>query len=274
MKLEQIEQHLVFGAKQTRYRHYANTLNSEMTFTLFLPENPNDQVISLIWWLSGLTCTDQNFSQKGQFQRYANEQNVAIIMPDTSPRGEAHDVSDWDLAQGASFYVDATQDPYREHYQMYTYLTEELPELVYPLIPNYSGKESIMGHSMGGHGALMIGLKNPERFMAISAFAPITNPSQTPWGQKAFEAYLGDKDWASWDATSCLTQATVVPPMLITQGSADEFYEVQLEETNFVSAAKAKEADLTYQKVAGYDHSYYTIATFIEEHLKFHKQYI
>lgn len=274
MKPEQIEQHRIFGATQTRYRHYATSLNSDMTFTLFLPENPHHEAIPLIWWLSGLTCTDQNFSQKGQFQKYANEQNVAVVMPDTSPRGEAFDVSDWDLAQGASFYVDATKEPYAKHYQMYTYLTQELPEIVYPLIPHFSQQESIMGHSMGGHGALMIGLKNPERFAAISAFAPITNPSQTPWGQKAFTAYLGTENWNDWDATSCLEQATKIPPMLITQGEADEFYDVQLEETAFVTAAQAKQASLTYQKVAGYDHSYYTIATFIEEHIAFHKQYL
>lgn len=274
MKPEIIEQHRVFDGIQTRYRHHSTTLSSDMTFTIFLPENPNQQAIPLIWWLSGLTCTDQNFSQKGQFQRYANEQNLAIVMPDTSPRGEAHDVADWDLAQGASFYVDATQEPYRTNYQMYTYLTEELPEIVYALVPHFSGKESIMGHSMGGHGALMIGLKNSQRFQAISAFAPITNPSQTPWGKKAFTAYLGDEDWASWDATSCLEHATNVPPMLITQGTSDEFYEVQLDETAFVQVATDKQAKLTYEKVVGYDHSYYTIATFIKTHLAFHRRYL
>ena len=193
-------------------------------------------------------------------------------MPDTSPRGTAvADDEGWDLGQGAGFYLNATQEPWAKNYLMYAYLTEELPQLVYALIPNFSGKESIMGHSMGGHGALVIGLKNPERFRSISAFAPILNPSQVTWGQKAFTAYLGtdETNWAEWDATSLIAESPAAPPILISQGTADNFYDVQLNEEAFLQSSEGKK--VRYEKLDGYDHSYFTIATFIEDHLQFHK---
>ncbi|PTQ85390.1 S-formylglutathione hydrolase [Trichococcus patagoniensis] len=272
MTAQLIETHKVFEGEQRKYRHYSETLDCDMVFSLFLPKQTDNKSIPLIWWLSGLTCTDDNFSQKGAFQKYASQHQLAIVMPDTSPRGtDVADDGNWDLGQGAGFYLNATQEPWAKNYRMYDYLTTELPQLVYSLIPNFSGSESIMGHSMGGHGALVIGLRNPERYRSISAFAPILNPTNVPWGQKAFTAYLGPdkKAWADWDATNLIAKTAVVPPIHISQGKADAFYEVQLNEEAFLQAADGKK--VTYEKLDGYDHSYFTIASFIEEHLQFHK---
>ncbi len=271
MVVEQLEMHLSFQGEQRKYRHFSKVLNCEMMFSLYLPLLFEEKELSLIWWLSGLTCTDDNFSQKSGFQKAAADQTVAVIIPDTSPRGDkVPDDEGWDLGKGASFYLNATQDPWVENYQMYTYLTEELPQIVYSLIPHFSGKESIMGHSMGGHGAIMMGLKEPDRFASISAFAPILNPTQVPWGKKAFTAYLGsdESSWQEWDSTSLIEQTEKVPPILITQGMSDNFYEVQLQEKEFLKAAGDK--PVFYRSEIGYDHSYFTIATFIEEHIQFH----
>lgn len=271
MVVEQLEMHLSFQGEQRKYRHFSKVLNCEMMFSLYLPPLFEEKELSLIWWLSGLTCTDDNFSQKSGFQKAAADQTVAVIIPDTSPRGDkVPDDKGWDLGKGASFYLNATQDPWVENYQMYTYLTEELPQIVYSLIPHFSGKESIMGHSMGGHGAIMMGLKEPNRFASISAFAPILNPTQVPWGKKAFTAYLGsdESSWQEWDSTSLIEQTEKIPPILITQGMADNFYEVQLQEKEFLKAAGDK--PIFYRSEIGYDHSYFTIATFIEEHIQFH----
>ena len=274
MNVEIMESHQSFGGKQIKYKHTSAVLKSEMTFSLYLPDGASaEQPTSLIWWLSGLTCTDDNFSQKGAFQKYAAQHQVAFVMPDTSPRGTAADSEDWDLGQGAGFYLNATQEPWKENFQMYDYIMIELSALVHELVPHFSGRESIMGHSMGGHGALVLGLKNPERFAAISAFAPISNPSQVPWGQKAFTAYLGSDEtaWSQWDATEILkTVGSKHAPILITQGAADNFYEVQLDETAFLAAAKMAGGEVVYHKEENHDHSYFTIATFIEEHIVFH----
>lgn len=273
MSVELIETHRSFGGEMRKYRHYSKVMDVDMIFSLFVPEVAEDKKIPLIWWLSGLTCTDDNFSQKSGFQQYAAKHQVAFVMPDTSPRGEGvADSEAWDLGTGASFYVNATEAPWAEHYQMYTYLKDELPQIVYDLLENYSGKESMMGHSMGGHGALIMGLKNPQRFKAISAFAPITNPTQVPWGQKAFGAYLGSDEslWQEWDATALMKTANELPPILITQGDADNFYEVQLKEQAFLKAAA--DQNVTYRMEAGYDHSYFTIASFIGEHIQFHTE--
>lgn len=277
MTIQTVETHKIFNGDQTKYRHFSNRLNCEMVFSVFLPQVADNQQIPIVWWLSGLTCTDDNFSQKGQFQQYADQYKIAVVIPDTSPRGEAvADDDNWDLGQGASFYLNATQKPWQTHYQMYDYLTKELPSIVYDLVPNFSGRESIMGHSMGGHGALILGLKNPQRFAAISAFAPITNPLNTPWGNKAFTAYLGTdkKEWENWDATALIANGDVVPPIYITQGTADNFYEEQLNEQAFLEATEKRKVNVRYQKVDGYDHSYFTIATFIGEHFAFHQKHL
>jgi len=271
-----IEKHHSFGGEQCKYRHYSETLQCDMTFSIFLPSNKEEKKIPLIWWLSGLTCTDDNFSQKSGFQRLAEKYQIAVMIPDTSPRGEhvANDAG-YDLGQGASFYVNATQEPWAKHYKMYSYIVDELAQIAASLVPHFSGEESIMGHSMGGHGALVIGLKNTERFKAISAFSPILSPSQVPWGIKAFSAYLGEDQatWKQWD-TSELIKEISMPPILITQGTQDEFYLEQLDETFFLKMAQENNKPVNYKKMEGYDHSYFFIATFLEEHFAFHMKYL
>ncbi len=243
-----------------------------MTFSIYLPSNKEAKKIPLIWWLSGLTCTDDNFSQKSGFQRLAEKHQVAVMIPDTSPRGEqVADDEAWDLGQGAGFYVNATQEPWDKHYKMYSYIVDELTAIASTLVPHFSGQESIMGHSMGGHGALVIGMKNAERFKAISAFSPILTPSQVPWGIKAFSSYLGEDKatWKEWDSSELVKEAGV-PPILITQGAQDDFYPKQLDETTFLKNAQENNQVVTYNKVEGYDHSYFFIATFLEDHFAFH----
>lgn len=276
MSLKLIEKHFSFGGEQCKYSHYSEVLRCDMTFSIYLPSNKEMKKIPLIWWLSGLTCTDDNFSQKSGFQRLAEKYQVAVIIPDTSPRGEnvANDES-WDLGQGAGFYLDATQEPWAKNYKMYTYITDELTTIASILVPNFSGEESIMGHSMGGHGALVIGMKNSERFKVISAFSPILSPSQVPWGIKAFSSYLGEDkaSWKEWDASE-LVKETDIRPILISQGNQDDFYEKQLEETIFLENAKKNKKVVNYNKIEGYDHSYFFIATFLEEHFAFHMKYL
>ncbi len=253
MTLTLVETAIAFGGEQRKYRHDSAVLQCEMTFSLYLPSNQAGEKIPLIWWLSGLTCTDDNFSQKSGFQRLANHYQVAVMIPDTSP----------------------TQAPWSTNYQMYDYLTEELPAIAAQLVPNFSGEESVMGHSMGGHGALVLGLRNPARFTAISAFAPILNPMQVPWGVKAFTTYLGadTNAWKSWDATELIKETTLLP-ILITQGSKDGFYEKQLKETTFLKNAEEARNNIQYQMKEGYDHSYFFISTFLEEHFAFHLSHL
>lgn len=276
MKLKVIEQHRSFNGEQIKYSHYSEVLKCEMNFSIYLPSNKEEKKIPLILWLSGLTCTDDNFSEKSGFQRLAEKHQVAVMIPDTSPRGEnVADDEAWDLGQGAGFYLNAKQEPWSQNYQMYSYITEELTEIASSLVPNFSGKESIMGHSMGGHGALVIGMKNAKRFKAISAFAPILNPIEVPWGIKAFSSYLGeDKDsWKEWDASE-LIKETNVSPILIVQGTKDGFYPEQLEETTFLENAKKNNQKVNYKKAEGYDHSYFFISTFLEEHFDFHIKHL
>lgn len=276
MKLKEIEKHFSFNGEQCKYSHYSEVLQCDMNFSIYLPSNKENKKIPLIWWLSGLTCTDDNFSQKSGFQRLAEKHQVAVIMPDTSPRGEnVADHKEWDLGQGAGFYLDALKEPWAKNYKMYTYITEELTDIARSLVPNFSGKESIIGHSMGGHGALVVGMKNSTRFKAISAFAPILTPSEVPWGIKAFSAYLGEDKalWKQWDASE-LIKETEIPPTLITQGTSDKFYDEQLKESILLENAKKNKQVVNYKKVDGYDHSYFFIATFLEEHFDFHMKYL
>ncbi|MBC1890035.1 S-formylglutathione hydrolase [Listeria booriae] len=273
-KLELLEEHRVFDGTQRKYQHHSETLHCAMTFSLFLPNVEKFPNPSLIWWLSGLTCTDDNFTHKAGAQKKAAELGLALVMPDTSPRGETvADDEAWDLGQGAGFYVNATQQPWDANYQMYDYIVTELTTIVRETL-GLTGSESIMGHSMGGHGALVIGLRNPDRFRAISAFSPIVNPSDVPWGMKAFDAYLGaDKQaWASWDASKLLASHDGKPvPILLDQGTADNFLHVQLQPENLI-APEGYPLEIRMQD--GYDHSYYFIASFIDEHLEFHKTYL
>lgn len=250
-----------------------------MQFSVYLPPQAQaGQVVPAAYWLSGLTCTDQNFATKAGAQRVAAELGIAIVMPDTSPRGEAvPDDADkaYDFGLGAGFYVDATQTPWNAHYRMYSYIVDELPALLEANLP-FSGKRAVFGHSMGGHGALTIALNNPDRYVSVSAFSPIVSPSQCPWGQKALGLYLGE-DQAAWqrhDTVALIRNGARQMPMLVDQGLADNFLASQLKTDLLESALKETgyQAEVRYH--AGYDHSYYFIATFVEDHLRFHAQHL
>jgi len=266
-----------FDGWHKQYTHQSQTLNCPMQFAIYLPpQASNGTKVPVLYWLSGLTCTDENFMQKAGALRIAAELGMAVVAPDTSPRGDkiAND-DNYDLGQGAGFYVNATQAPWNRHYQMYDYVVEELPKLVEATFP-VSTKRAISGHSMGGHGALTIGMKNPERYSSISAFSPISNPVSCPWGQKAFTAYLGNnKDiWRQFDASELMKQATEFIPIRVDQGEADNFLAEQLKPETLQSAAKTNNYPLALYLHEGYDHSYYFIASFIEEHLRFHAKHL
>lgn len=276
--MQMLEEHRCYGGWQQRWQHHSATLNCPMTFSLFLPPEGKKTPPPVLYWLSGLTCNDENFTTKAGAQRVAAELGIVLVMPDTSPRGEdvANDAG-YDLGQGAGFYLNATQAPWAAHFRMYDYLRNELPALIEAEF-NVSDRRAISGHSMGGHGALMLALKNPGYYCSASAFAPIVNPSRVPWGQKAFSAYLGNDKarWAEWDSTELLlaSRSTDAIPMLIDQGDNDQFLADQLQPAVFAEAARQKDWPLTLRIQPGYDHSYYFIASFIEDHLRFHAEYL
>lgn len=270
-KIESIKE---FGGWLERWQHESETCHCTMTFSVYLPPQAATQKLPVVYWLSGLTCTDDNVRTKAGAQRYAAELGLILVMPDTSPRGDGvPDVPErYDLGQGAGFYVNATQAPWSTHYHMYDYITRELPALIEASFPALPGKRAISGHSMGGHGALICALKNPGMYASVSAFAPICNPVISPWGQGCFEAYLGDdrKSWEAWDATCLINVDAPLPSALIDQGMADEFLAGQLFPQNLQAACAARGIPLTLHMQDGYDHSYHFIATFIGEHLAFH----
>ena len=275
--IENISQNKVFNGWQKQYTHDSSSLNCNMRFAIYLPPQASaNNRVPVLYWLSGLTCSDENFMHKAGAFRKAAELGIAIVAPDTSPRGE--DVANddgYDLGQGAGFYLNATQEPWSEHYQMYDYITQELPALIETNFP-VSSVKSISGHSMGGHGALTIGLKNQTAYRAISAFSPIANPMRCPWGQKALTAYLGNDKaaWQHYDTSYLLSQGKANIPMLVDQGDADQFLTEQLMPEVLTLAAEQHGSDLTLRMQPGYDHSYYFIASFIDEHLDFHAKYL
>lgn len=272
MTLECIEHRACFGGWQDVYRHRAETLDCDMNFAVYLPPQAATQKLPVLYWLSGLTCTEQNFITKAGAQRYAAEHGVIIVAPDTSPRGdEVADADGYDLGKGAGFYVNATQAPWAKNYRMYDYVVSELPALIEANFPA-SDLRSISGHSMGGHGALIIDLKNPGRYRSVSAFAPIVAPSQVPWGEKAFTAYLGEdrETWKEWDATELVASARERLPLFVDQGEADEFLNSQLKPELLQAACDAAEHVLAIKLRPGYDHSYYFIESFIGEHIAYH----
>lgn len=269
----------VFGGEHAQYSHYSSVNNCDMTFAIFLPpialgEAKEAKKVPVLYWLSGLTCNDQNFMQKAGALRAAAELGIAIVAPDTSPRGE--DVADdsdasYDFGLGAGFYLNATQAPFSEHYHMYDYILNELIPAVQDTF-HVNNNSSISGHSMGGHGALTIGLKNPAVFASISAFSPICNPMDCAWGQKAFTGYLGENtdDWLAYDACHLLENSKEHVPILIDQGTDDSFLDSQLKPDNLIKAAQMSDYHLTLNMRSGYDHSYFFISSFIDEHLSFH----
>jgi S-formylglutathione hydrolase len=272
--VEQIESVKEFGGYLNRYQHDSPSCNCRMTFSVYLPPEAETEKVPAVYWLSGLTCSDDNFRVKAGAQRYASELGLALIIPDTSPRGE--NVPDaaqrYDLGQGAGFYVNATRQPWSKHYHMYDYVTRELPALIEANFAVVPGLKSVSGHSMGGHGALLCALRNAGSYRCVSAFAPICNPIRGGWGETCFSAYLGDdrEAWKAYDAT-CLIETGAQPvPLLIDQGSADEFLADQLYPKNLEAACRAHNFPLTLRMQEGYDHSYHFISTFIGEHLAWH----
>ena len=270
--MEKIEDRACFGGHQQVWQHDSATLGCSMRFAVYLPPQAQQQKCPTLYWLSGLTCNEQNFITKAGAQRYAAEHGVVIVAPDTSPRGEhvANDAG-YDLGQGAGFYLNATQAPWAEHFRMYDYIVDELPTLIEATFPATDAR-GIAGHSMGGHGALMIALKNPGRYRSVSAFSPIVAPSQIPWGEKAFHAYLGDdrETWRQWDSCALIANAAERLPLLVDQGDADEFLVGQLKPELLQQACEKTGHPLTLRMQPGYDHSYYFIASFIGDHITHH----
>ena len=277
-QLELVSANKSFGGWLKRYKHHSKVLGCEMVFALFLPPAAEEHKVPLLWWLSGLTCTDENFTQKAGAQRVAAELGLAFVCPDTSPRGTdlpgEHD--SYDFGSGAGFYLNAEQAPWNKHYRMYDYVTEELPALVREHFP-LNGREAISGHSMGGHGALVCALKNPGRYTSVSAFAPIANPTQCPWGEKAFGGYLGDdrESWKQWDACELIAAGARVDEIKVDQGDADNFYQDgQLRPEALETACQDTGIPLTLRMCPGYDHSYFFIASFIDDHLRYHAHHL
>jgi S-formylglutathione hydrolase len=275
MALEIVSQARCFGGVQSVFRHHSSETGTDMRLAVYAPPAAATRKVPVVWFLSGLTCTEENFTVKAGAQRVANELGLMLIAPDTSPRGEG--VPDdpegaYDLGLGAGFYVDATEAPWSRHYRMESYVERELPGLVGDALPADLGRQAIMGHSMGGHGALTIALRNPNRYASVSAFAPIASPMNCPWGEKALSGYLGSSrdEWRRYDACALIQDGARLPELLVDQGTSDTFLESQLKPDLLERACAAAGIPLTLRRQEGYDHSYYFIATFIEDHLRWH----
>lgn len=270
--MKTLSENRAFGGVQGVYSHASTATGTDMTFGLFLPEEAEQGAVPLIWYLSGLTCTHENAMVKAGAQRWAAEMGVALVFPDTSPRGEgvANDPA-YDLGQGAGFYVNATEAPWSPHFKMWDYVTEELPRLLFDTMPLAEEAQSITGHSMGGHGALTIAMSFPGRFKSVSAFAPICNPVASDWGRKQFTAYLGEDEttWAPHDATLLMKKRGFDGPILIDQGTADQFLDLLKPEALSGAMAERRQGG-TFRMQKGYDHSYFFVSTFMEDHMAFH----
>lgn len=272
--METISENRCFGGTQGVYRHASDATGTDMTFGLFLPTEASEGPVPVLWYLSGLTCTHANAMEKAGAQTWAAEQGIALVFPDTSPRGAGvADDDAYDLGQGAGFYVNATQDPWAQHFQMWSYITDELPQALFKRFALDEGRQAITGHSMGGHGALTIAMSFPGRFASVSALAPICNPMQSDWGRKQFTAYLGDDTalWAAHDASILMRERGFAGPMLIDTGTADQFGHLLGTEA-LASAIAARRQHATIHFQPGYDHSYYFVSTFMEDHVNFHAE--
>jgi S-formylglutathione hydrolase len=278
MTLEKVSEHACYRGTVGFYRHASAVNKCEMKFAVFVPPHAASGNVPVLFWLSGLTCTEETFMIKAGAQRIADELGLMLVTPDTSPRGEGvPDDPDgaYDLGLGAGFYLNATEEPWSRHYHMYDYVTEELPEILFSEFPADRSRQGIFGHSMGGHGALTIGLKNPQTYRSISAFAPISNPMNCPWGQKAFTRYLGrDRaGWRQYDATELVRSGEVDRPrhpILVDQGLADQFLARELHPQALEAACRERGIELRLRRHERYDHGYYFISTFMEDHLRFH----
>ena len=272
--MQRLEHRACFGGWQDVVRHHSDTLDCDMNVGVYLPPQAATRPCPVLYWLSGLTCTEQNAITKAGMQRYAAEHGLIVVTPDTSPRGEGvADADGYDLGLGAGFYVDATQAPWAAHYRMHDYVARELPDWIEANFPA-SDARSLSGHSMGGHGALVLALRHPGRYRSVSAFAPIVAPTQVPWGRKALRAYLGDDEsaWREWDTCALIEHAAERLPLLVDQGEADEFLATQLRPDLLQAACSAAHHPLTLRLQRGYDHSYYFIASFIGEHIAWHAE--
>ncbi len=275
MTMQTVSQNRCFAGTQGVYKHASTATGTEMTFSVYVPPHPDGARLPVVWYLSGLTCTHANVTEKGEFRAACAELGLIFVAPDTSPRGAdvpGDPQNAYDFGHGAGFYVDATREPFARHYRMWSYVTEELPQFVCANFPADASRQSIMGHSMGGHGALTAALRHPDRYRAASAFAPIVAPSQVPWGTKALGGYLGD-DKAAWrkhDAVALIEDGARVPELLVDQGEADNFLSEQLKPELLQRACSAAGIGLTLRRQPGYDHSYYFISTFMADHLRWH----
>ena len=278
MSLEIISDNKSHGGRQLVVKHASSATSTDMTFSVFLPPQAESGArLPVIWYLSGLTCTHANVTEKGEYRAACAELGLIFVAPDTSPRGQGVPTAlegAWDLGLGAGFYVDATQEPWAKHYRMWTYVTEELPALVVGEFPVDGYRQAIMGHSMGGHGALTVALRNPDLFRSVSAFAPIVAPGQVPWGQRALGAYLGadPAGWRKHDAVALIENGARVPELLVDVGDADPFLEKELRPELFSQACAGAGIPLTLRMQPGYDHSYYFISTFMADHLRWHAE--
>ncbi|MEH2201517.1 S-formylglutathione hydrolase [Nostoc sp.] len=272
--LNLISEYKSFGGKLGFYSHLSSSCNGEMRFAIYQPPQATQKPVPILYFLSGLTCTEENFMVKAGALRYAAEYGLMLVVPDTSPRnsGIAGEDDDWDFGTGAGFYVDATEEPWRKNYQMYSYVVQELPALITANFPTQPDKQGIFGHSMGGHGALVCAMRNPELYKSVSAFAPITAPMGCPWGQKAFSGYLGSnqESWRAYDASELVKQVGYHSLILIDQGTADKFLAEQLMPEVFEQACADVKQPLNLRYQEGYDHSFYFIASFIEDHIRHH----
>ncbi len=272
-------EYLCFDGTVAYYSHQSATCNCEMNFAVYLPPQAKSQSVPILYYLSGLTCTEENFITKAGALQHAAELGIMLVAPDTSPRNTGIPGEDdtWDLGSGAGFYVDATESPWRQHYQMYSYVTRELPSLICANFAVKSEKQSIFGHSMGGHGALICALKNPQQYLSVSAFAPIAAPMNCPWGDKLFTAYLGlqRQKWAEYDASQLVLQTQLNSTILLDQGTVDQFYQQkQLLPENFQAACQKAQQDLNLRWHQGYDHSYFMVSSFIKDHMQHHAAYL
>jgi S-formylglutathione hydrolase len=275
MTMQTVSLNRCYGGTQGVYKHASRETRTDMTFSVYVPPHPDGTKLPVVWYLSGLTCTHANVTEKGEFRRACTELGLIFVAPDTSPRGAnvpGDPANAYDFGLGAGFYVDATQAPFASNYRMWSYVTEELPELVDEHFPVDSKRQSILGHSMGGHGALTAALRHPEHYRAASAFAPIVAPSRVPWGIKALGGYLGDnKDaWRKHDAVALIEDGARFSELLVDYGDADQFLTEQLRPELLQGACDKAHIPLTLRRQAGYDHSYYFISTFMADHLRWH----
>lgn len=276
--LTKVSTHKAFEGRVGFYSHPSEVNHCPMKFSVFIPQEAETRAVPVLYWLSGLTCTEENFTIKANAQRFASQFGIMLVAPDTSPRGDnvPGKGPDWDLGQGAGFYVNATQAPWATHYQMYDYVTQELPQVIeknFKVIPE---AKSIFGHSMGGHGALVIGIREAKKYRSVSAFAPITHPTSVPWGEKAFTAYLGSdrKKWEDYDACLLIKKLGYDRPILVDQGTEDQFLKTSLHPEFLEEACREANVNLELRYQQGYDHSYYFISTFIQDHIRFHSKFL